>query len=57
MPDRLPESRLRRQPNGLLLPARPFGGILNPTFASHQPHTTTLKTEQYPLKIDSRAKV
>jgi hypothetical protein len=42
---------------GLSLPPGSFGGIHNPTRPSSQSQTTTLQTEQHPLKIDLPAKV
>ena len=56
-PDHLSESRFSLLPTGLPLPAHPLGGIDHPTLVFPQPQTTTLETEQYPLKIDLRAKV
>ena len=56
-PDHLSESRFSLLPTKLPSPAHPRGGIPRPTFVFLQHRTTPLKTEQYPLKIDLRAKV
>jgi hypothetical protein len=52
-PDPLSESRFLLLKTALPLPS----GILKPTFVFLQHQTATLETEQYPLKIDLRAKV
>ena len=56
-PDNLSESRFSLPPTELPLPTLPLGGIDHLTFVFPPPQTTTLATEQYPLKIDLRAKV
>jgi hypothetical protein len=50
-------SLLSRLPAPLRLPIRPLGGIHNSTILYPQLQTTTLETEQNPLKIGVRAKV
>jgi hypothetical protein len=55
--DDLSESRSLRLLTGLSLPPGSFGGIHNRTRPSSQSQTTTLQTEQHPLKIDLPAKV
>ena len=50
-------SPLSRLPAPLRLPIRPLGRIDHPTILYPELQTTTLETEQNPLKIGVRAKV
>jgi hypothetical protein len=56
-PDYLSELRFSCLPNAFRLPAHPLGSFLHLALCSPEPQSTTLETEQNPLKTGTRAKV